>query len=236
LLFRSGKMNIVGAKTIEHARCNAQFIRLYLESVEAPYLVDNRRIVLSDACGRLQFERFCVHLFVVSANLPVRPNLQVLQAHAPEISSWDPENFPGLKLRVWLRPRDKCACVRKKGRQGCACTATVILFDTGKFNVTGTKSVADINQTVQLVRDLFSDTRLCAVGAQLPAKMRYDQRLASILSSIDFCGQTRRSAPAAAKTTTTGIFQYITTTTTIEPQQHGLAPSMLANFLSSLSS
>lgn len=190
LIFRSGKMNIVGAKTVDYARYSAQYIRCYISRIKGPFLLDNG-IVLSNIVGRTVFQNFRIQLIVVSASLNCRPKLDHILEMAPDLAKWTPDLFPGLQFRVWIKPRQECTCIRKKGKFGCKCNVRVILFDTGKIVITGNRSIEAVNTTLSLLNELFLQQEYVSTDPLLPSHLRYNARKELLLNSIEFTGFTR---------------------------------------------
>lgn len=186
-LFRSGKMNIAGAKTIEHARFGAQCIRQYISRVPGAYIYNGKLSAIS-LIQNTVFSNFTVRLMVVSATMDKRPNLKSIMDVAPELSKWSPERFPGMRFLMWVRPQNQCKChhLKKapKKSNNCNCTVTAMLFDTGKFNLTGCKRFSDVNTAMYLLKMLFEDDTYTTTDPLLPSHLRNKQRKELLQSNI----------------------------------------------------
>lgn len=195
-LFRSGKMNIVGAKSTEHARYLGQRMRYYIEHIKGPFR-EGGRIILTALEDRMSFNNFTLRNIVATVHLGKRPNLAHLQDIMPDLARWAPDDFPGLKLLVWLRPKDLCRCVLKKNKRNCKCNIVAVLFDTGKLNLCGCRSIADINLAMFKLKNLFSEDEYCDYTAQLPKELRTSARRQAI--AVEFGGFERKKRKKAAE-------------------------------------
>jgi len=184
LLFRSGKMNTVGACSIEHARYSVQYTRQCLERTKGVFFDENKNLVISTLGGRLDPIHFAVQLLVVNARLDVRPNLKYLMQVLPDLAQWNPESFPGLKFLMWVKPKAQCTCVSKKGTRNCRCNVKVVIFDSGKIIITGNRSVHDVNTAMTLLKNLFSDSKYQADTKQVEKRKRFQARRALLLSNV----------------------------------------------------
>jgi TATA-box binding protein (TBP) (component of TFIID and TFIIIB) len=177
LLFRSGKMNTMGAKTVEHAKFSAQLMRQYISQIVGLYIeAATNRIIVSDLSNRSVFNNFTTQLIVATGKLTKRPNLKSLLSTAQELSTWNPELFPGLRFKIWLRPQSKCKCVSKPAKQNCKCTVQVVIFDTKKIGITGARSILDINNACKLLDLLFDDAEFVTDDPLLPSHLRNQAR------------------------------------------------------------
>lgn len=142
LVFKKGKILVVGALNFEHARMATQEYRLFLEQVPM-VMTDPETHALRVATleGRTAFANMHLWNVVTHTSLGVRPELSKVIELYPQASEWDPDLFPGLTLRVWLKKKSECTCVRKKKNLSCACNCTCLVFDTGKWMLACTRNV-----------------------------------------------------------------------------------------------
>lgn len=101
----------------------------------------------------------------------------------PDVATWDPEMFPGLKILVWLRPRSACKCKSMKKNMSCDCNVRVVIFDTGKVNIPGCKRFRDVQLANKLLRDLVEDEDFHDSTKQLPRSQRFEARRQKILKA-----------------------------------------------------
>jgi len=210
-IFRSGKINIAGAKTIEHARFGAQCIRQYIARVPGAY-IQNGKLSLLSLVQNTIFSGFAIRLMVVSATLNRRPNLKKIMDVAPDLSKWAPDRFPGMRFLIWVRPRDKCQCESKsiKKSNNCNCTVTAILFDTGKFNLTGCKRFADVNSAVHLLNILFEDDSFISNDPLMPSHLRNKQRKELLQSDyVQFKGVNTKETKQKIQTKEFDVFSFV---------------------------
>lgn len=208
LIFRSGKMNVVGAKTLGYARYSAHYVRLYVASIVGPFL-NGDKIYLSNLNGCTVFEGFRVRLIVVSANLKCLPRLDYLLDVAPDVAKWNPGLFPGMQFRVWISPRHECTCVKKRGKVGCKCNVRVILFDTGNIVITGSRTFADVNTTLELLRNLFSNEEFLMKDPLVDSSQRFEARKQLLLKKIEFTGFTKRKKQEIQPDNRQSLFSYV---------------------------
>lgn len=194
LVFRSGKLVVVGAVSWFHALLACHMYRLYIEQVAAPYLDSvTKRIVLSDLKGRTKFEKWGIWNVVASTNSGVRPDLKALTEMLTDVTAWNPELFPGLKLLVWLTTKMKCKCIRRKKNGSCVCNARALIFDSGKVVMTGCKRMEDITLTRKRIQNLLSDEVFQDKAEPLPRNERFEARRRKLLEAnqVEFSGFTR---------------------------------------------
>ncbi len=110
-----------------------------------------------------------------------------------DLSNWNPELFPGLKLLAWLRPKSECMCQKKKKNKSCKCNSRVLLFDTGKAVFTGCKSLDDVNKTRYIIEQLMSDTDFHEKDDEPTRKDRFESRRDKIIKAayVEFVGWAR---------------------------------------------
>ena len=193
VLFRSGKMNTVGACSIEHARYSIQCIRQLIEKITGVFYSGDD-VVCSSLEGRVTLIRFTVVLMVANAQLDVRPNLKHVMTVAPDLAKWNPELFPGLKFLIWVSPRSKCRCVTKKNTRNCNCNVKVSIFDTGKLVITGGRSIRVVNNAMRSLQMIFSDTDYQNDEKLLEKHLRFEARRKRLLSHeyIEFSGFSKK--------------------------------------------
>ena len=121
LVFRSAKIVVVGAVTYYHSLLACQRYRLLIESVGAVYRGENGHLGVYNLTNRMQFKEWRITNIVAHVNLGRRPDLKILSELVADLTAWNPELFPGLKLLVWLRPKAECACVKRKKNKSCKC-------------------------------------------------------------------------------------------------------------------
>lgn len=184
LVFRTGKLVVVGALSRYHALYAAQLYRIMIEQVVVPYKdPDTERIILSNLEGRTKFDRWGIWNIVASVNIGCRPDLKLLTELLGDVTAWNPELFPGLKLLVWLRPKALCRCNSRKKNKSCACNSRALLFDTGQVVMTGCRVMSDINLTKHRIQTLMEDEDFHEKDAQLPKHQRFEARRQKILRS-----------------------------------------------------
>lgn len=156
LVFRSGNINVVGAQSVYHSLLACQIYRQIIESVPAIYANPDEggKLGMYDLVGRTVFLNWSISNIVANYNLNCQPNLRYLSSIAPEISAWKHDLFPGLRLLVWLSPKDQCRCPSG----GCRCNCRAIIFDTGQVVVIGCKDIVSLNMCLSRIRLLFADT------------------------------------------------------------------------------
>ena len=156
LAFRSGKLVCVGALTKYHSLLACQTYRQIIEKIPGVYR-DGDKLRTSDLSGRTQFMNWGIQNIVAHDDLHCRPNLKYISESIPEISNWNPELFPGLKLLVWLHPKKDCMCKTKKKNNSCKCNIRVLLFDTGKYVETGCTDIQSLLLGAQSIQNSFAD-------------------------------------------------------------------------------
>lgn len=145
LVFRSAKIVVVGAVTYYHSLLACQRYRLLIESVGAVYRGENGHLGVYNLTNRMQFKEWRITNIVAHVNLGRRPDLKILSELVADLTAWNPELFPGLKLLVWLRPKAECACVKRKKNKSCKCNCRALIFDTGQIIITGCDTLQNLN-------------------------------------------------------------------------------------------
>lgn len=174
LLFASGKAVIVSGLSIEHTRYVSQVFRTVLGKIECVFHDKELKKVNIDKLDvTTVFLNCCVHNIVSHAilNVNCKIDLQAMCDAAPGCCKWEPDFFPGLKCRIWLNEDYQCKCgsgftapidkpnnllVKKiigKPRK-CECCLKVLVFDSGKFVITGARKITDVNAVFFRIQDL----------------------------------------------------------------------------------
>ena len=177
LVFRSGKLVIVHCLSWEHSRFCCHYYRMLLESIECVMRdpSDDGRLKLTTLAGRTQFDNWQVHNSVGYGRLGCRVDLAALRAAAPHVCQYKPDAFPGLKLRVWIKPPSECMCEKLK----CPCKVKMLIFDTGKIIIVGARSTRDVNSVFYRFKLLVP--QFVEHGQQLPRNKRFEARMARLL-------------------------------------------------------
>ena len=215
LAFRSGKIVVVGALSENHSLCACQNYRRMIEQVEIIY-ANGGSLGPYNLINRTQFKDWRVTNIVADFDIGYRPDLKVLAELLADLSNWNPDLFPGLKLIVWIRPKSECVCVKKKKNKSCKCNARVLLFDTGKAVFTGCKSLSDINQIRFRIEELMSDEIFHDKDDEPTRKDRFESRREKIVKAayVEFVGWTRPPTKKAAvqqQDPVVGIYNYVET-------------------------
>lgn len=181
LVFRSGKLVIVHCLSWEHSRFCCHLYRLLLERVQCVMRdpAQDNKLVLTTLEGRTQFNNWKVHNTVGFGKLGRRVDLNALREAAPHICQYKPDIFPGLKLRVWVEPRDKCTCNTLK----CPCKVKMLIFDNGNVIIVGARSIKHVNQVFYRFKALVPQYEDHTV--QLPRHMRFEARMARLLNTTN---------------------------------------------------
>ncbi len=163
LVFSTGNVVVVSALTPEHTRYASQVVRHIAEQIECVLVGDDRVPFRGSLVGRTIFSNSCIHNIVGHGDLGHRIDLRKMCETAPTCCKWAPDSFPGLKSKIWLTKEHKCVCSARGadpkkveplgldvqriiGKQSkCVCSVKVLLFDTGKFVITGARRVRDVN-------------------------------------------------------------------------------------------
>jgi len=213
MLFRSSKMNTVGASCVEHARYSVQCIRQYIEHITGVFKTPEDSVICTSLEGRLTLVRFNVVLMVANASLGVLPNLRHVMDVAPDLAKWNPELFPGLKFLVWISPRNQCKCPdssKKKNSRNCRCNVNVSIFDTGKMIITGGRNISVVNKALELLKIIFSDTDYQNKSELSEKHLRFEARRKLLLDQeyIEFSGFAKKRG---RKEQTQSVFTLIPT-------------------------
>jgi TATA-box binding protein (TBP) (component of TFIID and TFIIIB) len=194
LVFRSAKIVVVGAVTYYHSLMACQRYRLLIESVEGVYRGETGLSVYN-LTNRMQFINWRITNIVASVRLQCRPDLKILTEIAADLSAWNPELFPGMKLLVWLRPKDECKCVKKKKNKSCDCNCRALIFDTGEAIITGCNTIQDLNLSHHRIVTLLSDDELHDKDAEPSKRRRFESRREKIIKAayVEFAGWNNRS-------------------------------------------
>jgi TATA-box binding protein (TBP) (component of TFIID and TFIIIB) len=170
MVFKIGKLVVVGALTFEHSRYAAQMYRRLIESAFSAHFT--------------KFLDFQIGNWVANSRLPYTVDPKALRDTKQRDARYTPEAFPGCRLLVWVRPRGECRCVKKAkaNKECCACNVKSTVFDTGTFIITGSKSIADINRAKHAVHQFTQPHRLADAPA-VPKDKRYEMRRQAILDA-----------------------------------------------------
>jgi TATA-box binding protein (TBP) (component of TFIID and TFIIIB) len=191
LIFATGKVVLVAALSMGHTRYICQLVRVIIEQVQcALYDAETQQIHIGTLCGRTIFQDCSLHNIVGNANLNCRIDLQAMCDAAPTACKWDPDNFPGLKCRIWLTDTHTCHCKGKRQTHAelqaavgktskCVCVLKVLVFDTGQLVITGGHSVEDVNSVYFRIKALAP--RYEHTKNVIPRESRFYQRLSSML-------------------------------------------------------
>lgn len=191
LIFATGKVVLVAALSMGHTRYICQLVRVIIEQVQcALYDAETQRIHIGTLSGRTIFQDCSLHNIVGNANLNCRIDLQAMCDAAPTACKWDPDNFPGLKCRIWLTDTHTCHCKGKRQAHAelqaavgktskCVCVLKVLVFDTGQLVITGGHSVEDVNSVYFRIKALAP--RYEHTDNVIPRESRFYQRLSSML-------------------------------------------------------
>ena len=180
LIFRSGKITAVHCLSWEHARFCCHMYRLMLENIQCVMKdPETGKLQLTNLVGRTQFNLWQVHNSVGFGKLGCRIDLSALLHAAPNVCQYKPDVFPGLKLRAWVKPQEKCT--HENSSLKCPCKVKLLIFDSGNVIITGAKSVEDVNQVFYRFKRIVSKYE--DSSAELPKHMRREYRLAQLLEA-----------------------------------------------------
>jgi transcription initiation factor TFIID TATA-box-binding protein len=144
LLFDSGKIVCVGSSSIEKSREAATFFirKIYfMLLMESPisFSLESRISLPLESLEEQKpsMENFQVRNIVVAASLGQKINLIEFEKSTtnPKEVMFVPELFPGLKWRPYSSKK-----------------ITIILFESGKMNITGIRSIDQIESTYEFAR------------------------------------------------------------------------------------
>jgi len=149
LVFASGKVVIVSARSAVHTIYVGQMLRLLLENVHCVMReTETGRHTLNTLGGRLTFNNCSVNNMVGNAFLGYRINLAVMRDAAPAACKWKPDSFPGLKCRLWIPQENRCVCKKPK----CTCTVRLLMYKSGKLVIVGARNIDDVNSIFFRIR------------------------------------------------------------------------------------
>ncbi len=210
LIFRSAKIVVVGALTKHHSLYACQMYRQMIEEVTGVYS-HNGNLGIYDLIGRTQFKEWRVTNIVADYNVGHRPDLKLLTEMLADVSNWTPELFPGMKLKVWLKTKEDCKCIKKKKNKSCKCTSRVLLFDTGKAVFTGCKSLSDVNITRQRIQELLIDTDFHDKDDEPMRKKRFESRREKIIKAayVEFLEWKKPKRISEPIPTNDPVFEYL---------------------------
>jgi TATA-box binding protein (TBP) (component of TFIID and TFIIIB) len=189
LVFRSGKLVVVGAQSEHHSIFSTQKYRQIIENIYSVYRIE-RSLICSTLVGRTELTSCRITNIVAHAKLKNRPDLKILSELAADLTAWNPDLFPGLKLLVWLKPKNDCKCVKKKKNKSCECNCRALIFDTGQVVITGCKNLEDVKHSKNLIEQLLDDPDLHNKDEEPAKKDRSLKRREKIIkcAQIEFIG------------------------------------------------
>jgi len=191
LIYRNGKLVVVGAKSYYHAVMVCQMYRQMIEKAVGVYKQkQNGCLCNSNLIGRTLFKNWNVRNIIANDTLQFKPNLKRLIEIIPEISNWNPDLFPGLILNVWLSPKRKCHCIVKKNDGTCTCCVRALVFDSKKFIITGSKTVQAAMKARHIIIELFDEESLQDHSVYDQSLNNFQKRKQKILEAaeIEFTG------------------------------------------------
>lgn len=189
LIFRSGKIVVVGASTQYHSLYACHTYRKLIESVDMVYSDAYHRLGLFTLAGRTLFEKWGIWNIVAKDTSDTVPDLLEISKIACDLATWSPEHFPALILLVWLKNKSECQCKSNKKNRSCDCNARVLLFDNGNFLITGCKTIKGVQLARSRIKFLLSDEDLHDKSGQIiPKHLRYKHRRKKCLGIIEFAG------------------------------------------------
>ena len=157
MVFDSGKIVVIGALSLEHSRYAAQMYRRMISNVKSLYYDSKtNKHIFTDLSLRSKFDDFGVHNIVATTKLKYGINQKSFRDTKQRDANYEPESFPGCPFLVWIRPREKCQCEKKKAtaKYSCDCNIQTSLFGSGKINLTGSKSIRDTNRAKHIIMHL----------------------------------------------------------------------------------
>ncbi len=181
LIFNTGKMMIVGAKTKYQSLLGSHQCRKLIEQVEAPYRDPaTGEITIQTLENKLAYTYFQVENMMANVYVGGFPNLAMLFRDLPRISNWNPELFPALKIIIWKTAKRDCTCAKKRN-MSCACNITVSLFDTGKMNISGCRNHSDVNYARKHMLTILDNDQYQDKGVLVSKEKRFDERRRKLL-------------------------------------------------------
>jgi len=160
LVYRNGKLVVVGSKSRHHAIMVCQMYRQMIEKSVGVYTNKEGKLCNSDLIGRTLFKNWTIRNIIGNDILEHKPNLKKLVEVIPEITNWNPDLFPGLVLHVWLSPKKDCHCIIKKDDGRCDCTVGALIFDSKRFLINGCKDMKACQRARKIIADLFYEESL----------------------------------------------------------------------------
>jgi TATA-box binding protein (TBP) (component of TFIID and TFIIIB) len=199
LLFASGKAVIVSGLSIEHTRYVSQAFRTVLGCIQCVFHdKESNQTEIGTLNRTTVFINCRVHNIVSHANLDVgcKIDLQAMCDVAPGCCKWEPDFFPGLKCKIWLNEDYQCKCpsgfiapvdrdneiIKKvigKARK-CECSLKVLIFDSGKFVITGARRTVDVNAVFFRIQDLVPQFK-SSNNAYIPRDDVFYKRLSTMM-------------------------------------------------------
>lgn len=173
LLFASGKIVVVGAKSKWNSQFLSQFGRLIAESVYCT--IDGARANLS---GRTIFDKHVVQNAVGFSDFTFEIDLQQFRDAYPE-SVYFTGSFPAAQFYVWLTKDYECKCkskldkhvamtLGKLAKSSCDCNIRCLLFKSGSIVLVGAKETHDIDSVFFRLKCIMPKFKLNAVTVVSP--------------------------------------------------------------------
>lgn len=162
MIFKDGKVIVVGSISPRHAIFASHMYRLYISSVHLSFFNPGANAYTKRTLESMTtFTAFKMNNMCGTAHLGYRVNSSKLARLNQHTVEYNPEVFPGF-----------CAVVNVNPTRNIKAT----VFDNGKFTITGCGSVKDVSNGVTYIRRLTKDFQ-DKTGA-LPRSQRYDHRIA----------------------------------------------------------
>jgi TATA-box binding protein (TBP) (component of TFIID and TFIIIB) len=196
LLFVSGIMVVVSCLSLNHARYVSQHIRLCIERTRCIMRKESDVIYEGTLMGRTTFNKCVIHNIVGHGSVGMRIDLQALVSGAPDCWKWTPDLFPGAKGKLWLTESKSCTCRALPGteeeeeekvlrkltgkKQKCMCAVKVLMFDSGKFVITGAHDVESVNRIYLQIQSIANDYE-SDLQETLPKEERFYHRLNTMM-------------------------------------------------------
>lgn len=190
LVFRSGKLVCVGAHTRYHSLLACQTYREIIQTVPSIFSF-NGKLGVYTLEGRTKFLNWNVENIVAHDDLKCQINLKYISEFIPDLTNWNHELFPGMKLLVWISPKSNCKCIKKKKNKSCKCNLRVLLFDTGKCVETGCTDLNSLLLGASILRNIFiEDTFKETSLSNSNNNNRFEQRKQKIKDAayLEFAG------------------------------------------------
>lgn len=216
LVFASGKVVVVSVRSMPHMRFVSQMLRLVIEQLRCPMLDEHGSVYIGTLQGRTVFQNCNVHNIVGHGFLGCRIDLQAMCDAAPACCKWFPDLFPGLKCKIWLAPEYRCICGATEAVEGvklggkCTCFVKMIIFDTGKIVIPGSRNIRDINSVFYRIKLMAPRFESGPHGASIPREDRFYQRLSTMMVPTGLTTKNVREVKRATLTASEAIASVLT--------------------------